>query len=328
MKIEMAESLVSSWLRHVKGCQIVQTNWKVSPTWNIVPPATIPSLQTTLNTVRRFFVKNHGMNLFYDRKGMMSLNQIVIQGESDAIGVSYPNNNIIAVDVAFHKNGLGYKNPKLKIIEKCLRTALCLYGYLGYNNAEIIFATPIIRPTLFKQLQVCIQDLQTCMNNTGHNFIFRLIANSDFCKQIVAPVVSLSQVVNDTNELFLRATQLLQICCNCKCGNFRNSKTSGSHVNQTSLYGEFKIGQLVQTILRSILENGNLNKKEISNLQDLAYCKEAFNINYPLLVKGDYDYKRYYVAPIEIDKVEYFICKEWYEDRNRIQLEKWINSHI
>ena len=30
MKIEMGESLLYSWLRHVKECQIVQTNWKVS----------------------------------------------------------------------------------------------------------------------------------------------------------------------------------------------------------------------------------------------------------------------------------------------------------
>lgn len=33
MKIEMGESLCASWLRHVKGCQIVQTNWSNSPTW-------------------------------------------------------------------------------------------------------------------------------------------------------------------------------------------------------------------------------------------------------------------------------------------------------
>ena len=33
MKIEMGESLFYSWLRHVKECQIVQTNWKTSSQW-------------------------------------------------------------------------------------------------------------------------------------------------------------------------------------------------------------------------------------------------------------------------------------------------------
>lgn len=35
MKIEMGESLFYSWLRHVKECQIVQTNWKASPQWQL-----------------------------------------------------------------------------------------------------------------------------------------------------------------------------------------------------------------------------------------------------------------------------------------------------
>ena len=36
MKIEIGESLMSSWLRHVKHCQIVQSNWKPSvTTWKL-----------------------------------------------------------------------------------------------------------------------------------------------------------------------------------------------------------------------------------------------------------------------------------------------------
>ena len=33
MKIEMGESLAASWLKHVCGCTVVQTNWKPSPRW-------------------------------------------------------------------------------------------------------------------------------------------------------------------------------------------------------------------------------------------------------------------------------------------------------
>ena len=31
MKLEVGESLSLSWLRHVRGCQVVQLNWKISP---------------------------------------------------------------------------------------------------------------------------------------------------------------------------------------------------------------------------------------------------------------------------------------------------------
>ena len=33
MKIEIAENLVSSYLKHTEGCRIVETNWKTSSTW-------------------------------------------------------------------------------------------------------------------------------------------------------------------------------------------------------------------------------------------------------------------------------------------------------
>ena len=32
----MGESLIYSWLRHEKQCKVVQTNWKVSPNWNLM----------------------------------------------------------------------------------------------------------------------------------------------------------------------------------------------------------------------------------------------------------------------------------------------------
>ena len=35
MKVEVGESLIFSWLRHVQGCPIAQTNWKSSPAWPI-----------------------------------------------------------------------------------------------------------------------------------------------------------------------------------------------------------------------------------------------------------------------------------------------------
>ncbi len=35
MKTEMGESLIYSWMRHIKKCQITQTNWKSSPEWKL-----------------------------------------------------------------------------------------------------------------------------------------------------------------------------------------------------------------------------------------------------------------------------------------------------
>ena len=47
MKIEMGESLFYSWLRHVKECQIVQTNWKTSPQWTIIHEEKLEEVRIT-----------------------------------------------------------------------------------------------------------------------------------------------------------------------------------------------------------------------------------------------------------------------------------------
>ena len=52
MKIEMGESLFYSWLRHVKECQIVQTNWTTSQKWNLLHEDELQQIMT--KTEERF----------------------------------------------------------------------------------------------------------------------------------------------------------------------------------------------------------------------------------------------------------------------------------
>ena len=141
MKIEMGESLIYSWLRHVKSCQIVQTNWKTSGHWTLTHEEDLEKIKEITG---QFFNENYGYDIY---KKTASLSQLLQQAECDVIGVNVQDtsNSIYAVDVAFHKAGLDYHDKKTtvqKIIEKCVRTAMCLYGYLNVKEANIIFASP------------------------------------------------------------------------------------------------------------------------------------------------------------------------------------------
>ena len=46
MKIEIGESLIYTWLRHVKGCQIVQTNWRPSEFWSLSNQSDLQNITT------------------------------------------------------------------------------------------------------------------------------------------------------------------------------------------------------------------------------------------------------------------------------------------
>lgn len=143
MKIEMGESLFYSWLRHVKECQIVQTNWATSQKWNLQHEEELQQIMTV--TAERFLQK-YNYKIY---KQTASLSQLLQQAECDVLGVDYREGElkVFAVDVAFHESGVNYGDKDstiMKIIAKSLRTAMCIYGYLDTKDAEIIFASPKI----------------------------------------------------------------------------------------------------------------------------------------------------------------------------------------
>lgn len=147
MKIEVGESLFYSWLRHIEKCQIVQLNWKVSATWELQNQEEIQSLHLA---VKEYFLQHSEYTPF---SSDTSLAQRIKQTELDAVGIAINNEKqyIYAGEIAFHENRLNYhgKNSTInKIIEKMTRAAMCLIGYMGVEEGEIIFASPKINPSI------------------------------------------------------------------------------------------------------------------------------------------------------------------------------------
>lgn len=195
MKIEVAESLMYSWLKHVKKCHVVQLNWKTSVKWQKHHSEDVNQIITEMN--EKFD------NVF--KKNVSS--QLLSQGEIDVLGVNLDNKNIYAADVAFHTFGLRYSDNLLKISEKMLRTALILWAYFDTKEGNIIFACPKINNADYNKIEERMKQIQSFMDNKKFNYNFYLYANENF-EQIVKDVVDLSKDVADTSELFLRSCQL------------------------------------------------------------------------------------------------------------------------
>ena len=82
MKIEIGESLCYSWLRHVKDCQIVQTNWKPYPSWQLLHEE---GLNNFMQTSGKHFTSHYDLRVY---KKNSSLAQLLRQAEVDALGIS------------------------------------------------------------------------------------------------------------------------------------------------------------------------------------------------------------------------------------------------
>ena len=332
MKIEMGESLFYSWLRHVKECQIVQTNWTTSSQWQLNNKDRLEKIMTQTD---KFFFDRYGYSIY---KKTSSLSQLLQQAECDAIGIEIHNgtNKIYAVDVAFHEAGVNYGGREAtikKIIAKSLRTAMCIYGYLGVQEAEIIFASPKINKSILDGVSPCLVDMQKIMDGLGFHFTFRILANDDFRDKVLAPILKASNGVADTNELFIRGYQMMQMF-DKKASSVaeKAAAPTTSHMQTTAeaeeTYAEMKIGKVAQLVMRPILESGRLSDSEVMQLQKKAYCKEILNLNFPLLVKtnADYDKARYYSEPVHVNGADYFMCSP--DNNDRPYLMRWIREHL
>ena len=335
MKIEMGESLFYSWLRHVKECQIVQTNWTTSSQWQLNHEE---QLEEIMSKTDKFFSEKYGYSIY---KKTSSLSQLLQQAECDAIGIEVQGgtNKIYAVDVAFHEAGLNYGTREAtikKIIAKCLRTAMCIYGYLDAREAEIIFASPKIHKSILDGVTPCLVDMQRIMDDLGFRFLFRIIANDDFRDKVLVPILKASNGVADTNELFIRSYQMTQMF---EKKSVSPGKPVGSVASETQTlkeaedtYSEMKVGKVAQLVLRPILESGRISADEIEQLKSKEYSNNVLNLNFPLLVKADteYDKARYYSEPLLINGTEYVMCSQWIErpeNNDRPYLMRWIRAH-
>lgn len=339
MKIEMGESLFYSWLRHVKECQIVQTNWKVSPQWFL---SNAEELERLMKIIDSHYSQKYGYSIF---KKNSSLYQLLQQGECDVLGVSIQLNEIkyYAVDVAFHEAGLNYGNHDItvmKVLEKCARTAFCLHGYMSTNEAEIIFASPKINPSVLFNIEPCIEGMNTLFSENGYDYNFRVIANEEYNDLVLKPILLASDGVADTSELFLRSYQMYKMFS----GETRSRTSRARRVAQKATideadyteadaYKELKIGQLAQKVLGPMLSDGYATEEEVAAMQTPEYSKQHFDLQYPLLVEenSDFEHVRYYTKPIFIRGKSYRMCSQWYEvssNNDRPYLLKWIENHL
>lgn len=331
MKIEIGESLILSWLRHVKGCQLAQTNWKASRQWKIKNKSILHALMADSSVI---FREKYGYDLY---KGTTSLDQLLMQAEIDVVGTHTDGNinDIYAIDVAFHEAGLNYgSRPETvaRVIKKYFRTAMCLHGYFDAKKGTIVFASPKVTPAIYKDINTCMCDILQIFQNHGLEFSLCFIANQDFEKKMLNPVLQSANQVADTSELFIRSIQLLNsiVGQNDPRPLASNRTLKAAEKNEVSMQTDFngmKVGEIARTSLRQKLETCSFSNEDILRLQDKNYSKQVFGINYPLLEKAEnasaQKIDRYYANPAEINGKFFFICSEWY-DKSRPLLLTWI----
>lgn len=264
MKIEIGESVIYSWLRHIKGCKIVQTNWKTSPQWEGFHSEQVYALIEEL--------KQSFPNIF--KKSTNT--QLLQQAEIDVLGVCFTGAGpfFYAVEVAFHEDGLLYGDDTAeRVAKKLLRIALLLYLQFNTKQGEIIFATPKAHPKNLVQITQKIQDIAVFMQQKGFSYHFSFIANEMFEKEIIQPLQDVSASVSDTTELFLRSYKLF-------CLVQKNTKYADNFPNDRHTVQPTPTISLLRAIgMQFFIKYYDYFKKGISPKEMLSIITEDFTDN-------------------------------------------------
>jgi hypothetical protein len=337
MKIEIGESLVYSWLRHVKQCQIVQTNWKPSPKWwrNSID---FEPIIADINNVLQ--------NLDLDIFGNNNIEQFFRQAEIDVLGVSNNQENIpplyYFIDVAFHEGGLNYGDSNetiSRVLKKFIRSYFIFKSYFGDSeNGSFFFISP---KASVQNAQIPINARLVTLSEIfiTHGFApnFKFIVNDDFKNEVLIPTMNIANEVADTNELFLRSVQLWRMFEGTnQQGHVRNEHRLRRDVNtireETGINANnevIAIGRFVRGKIDNLIHTNSITPLEVGNLLDSNYCNRVFSSHFPVLRnigEGRDDRlgrPRYYAHPISIFGVNYYLCNDWFE-RQRIQFQTWL----
>lgn len=131
--------------------------------------------------------------------------------------------------------------------------------------------------------------------------------------------------------VFLRESSSNKIAAGQKATFLK--ETAGNIIkNEIDPYSELKIGEIARTVLRERLSRG-VSVQELSDLQDVRYCKQKFDLDYPLLSKKRLDglgYSRYYKKGIYINGEYFYLCSQWFEtpaNNDRPYLLQWLSEH-
>ena len=275
MKVEIGESLGYSFLRHVEGCWLVQTNWKASDDW----PKHLEDgdLKQEFSDMREKFDPDG--SVFGKTTGYR---QLLKQSEIDVVGVGF-GGDIYAVEVAFHENGLQYgpkQETQKRVLKKMLRAKFLLDAYqLTAGKQHIYFVSPKVHQGVKPGLDEVFAWLK---KEYPEGVDWQLLTGEDFVSKLLKPTLKKAKGVADTSELFMRSAKLLELGGLIELGDGASSSRQESTPSASDTLGNEsdRIQPFVHNLMQTLLDESSslLTEKERRDLMDQDYCRDVLRL--------------------------------------------------
>ena len=223
MALDISESAVYSWLRHIKKYSIVHNNWKLSPL-EIEEYSKNEEIYELFGDINTKWKERFGYKLFKSSKKqtpLASFKQTLRQAECDAIGIRANEDNleIALVEVACHTDGLLYSNKintADKIASKCIVDIFMAYLCFGLTDFEVYFVSPVVKESVMNEVPARLAEANEILKGSIFtNTTIKVIFNDDFRNEINLPLKKLisEKIISsaEDSENYLRGLMIYDI---------------------------------------------------------------------------------------------------------------------
>ena len=331
MKIEVCEQMLAAWLNHIKGCQLVQTNWIPSPVAvENLSEETLTSIGEFVSAINRFSEENN-LDIFKHS----TVKQMVGQCEIDIVGVRLEDGivqKVYLIDSAFHENGLNYGDVVARVLKKILRAIFVADASFRNIPAQIVFVSPKCGENLRQILQEHVQFLRETVKRFYPDSEILVLFNEDFTQTVYEPLLEKVDSLNDDNDLFLRSVKLCKTAESFKGKTFPQQYSEKPPRAETAARKTPRGGnrEIVFGILHRLIDRGLMTEELVSELCRPGFAKRNFSLpSFPVLIRENelrrlgYEECRFYKNdPIEILNTQYLVCSQWIPERIR-RLQSW-----
>ena len=349
MKIEICEQMVQSWLQHCKQCDIVQTNWTISPLRSIddaeikAVSNIMKEIQDQLNQAledetKQILQQSVDEELGDTKKGKSTklnifkknkASQFIRQCEIDVVGCKLDGGiteRIYLVDTAFHKTGLGYHDAVATVVKKIVRALLVSLIIFGEDvPVTVAFATPECLATLKTKIEKVVNDLRNILaaDTRYKNIEIELYFNERFSSDIFVPLIDNIDNLNNGNDLFMRSMILAMLAEKHKAsGSAPSTPATAKESVSTAKSPRGENERTVFGIMKQMISDGKMTPAMVDDLRKPSYASTSFSMpKYPILLKENdfpfsgYERCRFYKTGIKINGEVFLVCSQWIPDR-------------
>lgn len=253
--------------------------------------------------------------------------QLIRQCEIDVAGFKLAGEGdkplVYLSDTAFHRQGLGYKDPVERVLKKFVRAFLVADAFFPGCHAKIAFLTPKCAPRKARDIVNGLSKIEAKLRAYNAGISFSFLAGPDFA-EFLKDVLSLAPYVADDADLFLRAEQLRLLGTGSKAipalasqAKLAAAAASAPIPNKSHIQGTFE----------KLVLSGKIPPSVEADLRNPAYAKKTFRLGFPFLAEPSSilarDTYRFYPETILVNGTAYRICSQWVPERRSL-FDAWV----